>query len=230
MEGTSGGRVFALLEGILGSSPSEFIGKTCSVLMRVIESSSQEGELLIYMFGLKLGEKVGREIREGDPWSVLSEVLSYMGLAESIHVVSDEPGGTLLRVRCTEKHGRKAGCSFVRGIIAGFISQASGRYVLVTDVECRDEDCLLRVMESLENVDLEPPRDMIMEYLRANPGAHMRQIARDLGMSLGSLRWHLSVLERRGLVKERRKGNMTEFYPAEVALKYYQNSSSQGTS
>jgi len=33
---------------------------------------------------------------------------------------------------------------------------------------------------------------------------------------LGSLRWHLDVLERKGIVREKRKGNMTEFYLSDI--------------
>ncbi|MEM0036686.1 MAG: winged helix-turn-helix transcriptional regulator [Candidatus Korarchaeum sp.] len=218
-----------LLRSILGSSPSEFLGKTCSIFMRVVESSSQDGELLVYLFGLKLGEKLGKELHEGDHWETLSEVLRHMGLAESVDVVSDLRG-TTLRVKCIEDHEKRSSHTFMMGMIAGFISQVSGRYVLVRELEKRANSRVLGLIDLLEGSCIDPPRNVIVEYLRANPGAHMRQIARDLGMSLGSLRWHLSVLERRGFVRKRRKGNMTEFYPSEVILKHHQISSSQGTS
>ncbi|MCS7103435.1 MAG: winged helix-turn-helix transcriptional regulator [Candidatus Korarchaeum sp.] len=223
-------KIMMLLERVLGSSPSEFLGKTCSIFMRVVESSSQDGELLIYLFGLKLGEKVGREVIGEDRWRTLSEVLRYMGLAESIEVVEDLEGTTLI-VKCAEDRGKRSTTyGFMKGMIAGFISQLSGRYVLVRDLECQADTCVLKLIDLPEGSDIDSPRNVIMEYLRTNPGAHMRQMARDLGMSLGSLRWHLNVLERRGLVRERRKGNMTEFYPSEIILKYHQISSSQGTS
>lgn len=219
-----------LLERILGSSPSEFLEKTCSIFMRVVESFSRDGELLTYLFGLKLGEKIAKEMGGGDRWEVLSEVLKHMGLAESVDVLEGLEGITL-RIGLAGGHEKRgAGCGFVRGMVAGLISQLSGRCVLVSDLEHRADACVLKLIDLPEGSDIDPPRGLILEYLKANPGAHVRQMARDLGMSLGSLRWHLNVLERRGLVRERRKGNMTEFYPSEISLEYHQISSSQGTS
>lgn len=225
-----GSRSMVSLEKILGSSPSEFLEKTCSIFMRVIESSSHDGEFLIYLFGLKLGERIGKEVVEGDHWGALSEVLESMGLAEGVDI-TEGVDGMILRIKFGEgDEKRRVSCGFVRGMVAGFISQVSGKYVLATDMGCRDGTYLLKLVDLTEGLDLDPPRNSIMEYLRVNPGAHMRQMARDLGMSLGSLRWHLNVLEKRGLVRERRKGNMTEFYPSEIVLKHYQISLSQGTS
>lgn len=230
MEERSEDRITPLLERILGSSPSEFLGKTCSIFMRVVESSSRDGELLVYLFGLKLGERIGKEVGEGDRWEILSEVLRRMGLAESVDVLEGLKG-TVLRIGLAGDHEkRRASRGFTRGIVAGLVSQIFGRFVLVSELEYKDGACVLKLVDLPEGLDLDPPRDLILEYLRANPGAHMRQMARELGMSLGSLRWHLNVLERRGLVRERRKGNMTEFYPSEISLEYHQISSSQGTS
>ncbi len=217
-----------LLERILGSSSREFLEKTCSIFMKVVDSYSREGELLIYLFGLKLGERIGREIDMGDHWRILSDVLRGMGLVESVDMIAESFRGTTLRVRFSGDRERGK-IVFMKGLIAGLISQVSGKYFLIIESDCHADTCLLRLTELPEDPELDPPRSLIMEYLRFNPGAHLRQMARDLGMSLGSLRWHLSVLERKGLVREKRKGNLTEFYPSEV-LEYHQISSSQGTS
>lgn len=59
-----------------------------------------------------------------------------------------------------------------------------------------------------------PKRVKILEYIKANPGASMRRIARETGISYGEVQWHLSILERLGLVEWVRVGKYTCYYPA----------------
>ena len=56
-------------------------------------------------------------------------------------------------------------------------------------------------------------RVKILEYVRANPGATMRRISRDTGISYGEVQWHLSILERLGLVERLRVGKYVCYYP-----------------
>lgn len=56
-------------------------------------------------------------------------------------------------------------------------------------------------------------RVKILEYIRANPGSTMRRISRDTGISFGEVQWHLSILERLGLVERTRVGKYVCYYP-----------------
>ncbi len=214
-----------MLERVLGPSSSHLLRSACSSLMSLVETSTPEGGLLVYMFGLRLGERVGEAVKDVDPsidpWSALEEVNSHLNMTESMNLLDAGPEGAVLRVKGAKevrKQGGLGGCNFLRGFVAGFLSSLTGQLVLVEESGCCErEECQLRVMMSRRSgIASSSARRAIIEYLRVNPGAYLRQMARDLGMSLGSLRWHLNVLERSGLVWERRKGNMIEFYLSDV--------------
>ncbi len=221
----NGSKVGEVLEKILGRSSSHLLRNACSSLISLVEASTPEGGLLVYMFGLRLGERVGEAIKSVDhsinPWGALQEVNSHLGMAESLSVQDIGPEGAILRVTGAgevRKQGGMSGCNFLRGFVAGFLSALTGQLVLVEESGCCElEECQLRVIMSRRHgVASSSARKAIIEYLRVNPGAYLRQMSRDLGMSLGSLRWHLNVLERSGLVWEKRKGNMIEFYLSDV--------------
>ncbi len=208
--------VKAVLKDVLGEQPSKVLKSACYTLITLVESSSPEGGLLIYMFGLRLGEKLGERMAKlSDPLSVVRAVIESLGVAKDVKF--DEVGDEILvRVESSEEVKKTRGCNFMRGLLAGFLSKHLGRPVYVEQVSCCSEvDCYLTV-RPLEIPETNSTRQAIIEYLRVNPGAHLRQMSRDLGLSLGTLRWHLSVLERVGLVWERRKGNMTEFYLSDL--------------
>jgi len=59
-----------------------------------------------------------------------------------------------------------------------------------------------------------PKRVKILEYIKSNPGAPIRRIARETGISYGEVQWHLSVLERLGLVECVKLGRYHCYYPA----------------
>jgi len=61
-------------------------------------------------------------------------------------------------------------------------------------------------------------RRAIYEYIRRNPGVGPRQISRELGISFGEVQWHLSVLERVGLVARVTVGRRALYYPADMQL------------
>ncbi len=60
-------------------------------------------------------------------------------------------------------------------------------------------------------IELEP-RKKVYESIRDNPGAHLRQIDRMVDISLGTIRYHLRVLEKRSLIVSRKEGKYKRFY------------------
>lgn len=64
-----------------------------------------------------------------------------------------------------------------------------------------------------EPLDLESRR-RLFEYLEANPGTHMRELERALGMSTGMLTYHLDYLERAGLIRVEDAGYRKHYFVA----------------
>ncbi len=202
--------VNAVLEDVLGDHPSAVLKSACYTLMALVEASSPDGGLLIYMFGLKLGERIGSKLTEDkDALESLSSIIEALELAKLSYEWREE--GLLVRVESSEEMRKTGNCNFTRGFIAGFLSKRLGKPIYVENGGILNKGCSL-IVKPLEIPETNSTRQAIIEYLRVNPGAHLRQISRDLGLSLGTLRWHLNVLERSGLVRERRRGNMTQFY------------------
>jgi uncharacterized repeat protein (TIGR01451 family) len=61
-------------------------------------------------------------------------------------------------------------------------------------------------------------RGMIRGYVIANPGDHFNSIKKALSLNNGTLAYHLHVLEREGLIKSKRWGKFTRFYPSGMKL------------
>lgn len=59
-------------------------------------------------------------------------------------------------------------------------------------------------------------RARILEYIRENPGTHLRKVSKALGLAMGDTQYHLSVLERAGQVKSRRIRLYRHYYSAEI--------------
>ena len=55
-------------------------------------------------------------------------------------------------------------------------------------------------------------RKIILSYILDNPGSHMRKIARDLGMSLSTLRYHLEYLEKNGEIICQKQNNLKVYF------------------
>lgn len=51
----------------------------------------------------------------------------------------------------------------------------------------------------------------VLQFIQENPGCHMRWIKKDLNMSMGSVRYHLNVLEQAGRIVSE-KENLKKFY------------------
>lgn len=67
-------------------------------------------------------------------------------------------------------------------------------------------------------------RERIFDYISNYPGTHMRQIARQLNIHLGTLRYHLDHLEKNGLIVSQKQNNLKIYFasgrlrPEEKAL------------
>lgn len=60
-------------------------------------------------------------------------------------------------------------------------------------------------------MDIENNTERILQFIQQNPGCHLREIKRILDMSMGTVQYHLTALERQGkIVSERR--NLHRFY------------------
>lgn len=56
----------------------------------------------------------------------------------------------------------------------------------------------------------------VIDYVKSHPGTHIRRIAKELGLGLGDLRYHLHILEKEGLVRTRRSGLYKFVYPSNM--------------
>ncbi len=61
-------------------------------------------------------------------------------------------------------------------------------------------------------------RVRILEFIKANPGTHLRKIKRELNLAMGVIQYHLYKLERERSVVSARQGLYKRFY-ADKALK-----------
>jgi len=61
-------------------------------------------------------------------------------------------------------------------------------------------------------------RGMIRGYLLVHPGDSYSDIRRNLGLSNGTLSYHLTVLEREGIIQSQTRGSRKLFFPREARL------------
>lgn len=67
----------------------------------------------------------------------------------------------------------------------------------------------------MNNMKEAPPidnRKLIFEYVSDNPGSHLRKIARDLNVRLGTLRYHLDYLEKNGSIVSQKQNNLKIYF------------------
>ena len=55
-------------------------------------------------------------------------------------------------------------------------------------------------------------RKRIFDYVSDNPGSHLRKIARTLDVRLGTLRYHLDYLEKKGLIVSQKQNNLKMYF------------------
>jgi DNA-binding transcriptional ArsR family regulator len=60
-----------------------------------------------------------------------------------------------------------------------------------------------------------PNRRRITEHIRRHAGVHLRQVARDLDLAIGTVEHHLHLLEQHGLVQRRRAGGHACYFAAD---------------
>jgi predicted transcriptional regulator len=58
----------------------------------------------------------------------------------------------------------------------------------------------------------QPTRQQIYSYIKANPGVHFRGICNGLGLSVGEVQYHLSVLEHANLIKPFADGQNKRYF------------------
>jgi predicted transcriptional regulator len=68
--------------------------------------------------------------------------------------------------------------------------------------------------EALKN----PQRSMLYGYIRATPGAHLKQLSEEFAMKTSSILWHIRKLESAELVKSERVNGYRVFYPCEGGI------------
>lgn len=51
----------------------------------------------------------------------------------------------------------------------------------------------------------------VLQYIQENPGSHLRQIKRDLTLAMGTIQYHLNLLEQQGKVTSERY-NLHKYY------------------
>lgn len=57
-------------------------------------------------------------------------------------------------------------------------------------------------------------RRRIYRHLQKVPGAHMREIGRDLEIPMGTLEYHLHYLVKAGLLTTRQDARYTRYFPS----------------
>lgn len=62
------------------------------------------------------------------------------------------------------------------------------------------------------NTQIISNKDRIYQYIKNNPGAHLRKIKKELDLAMGDIQYNLRVLERLGLIKYRRINIYKHYY------------------
>ncbi len=87
--------------------------------------------------------------------------------------------------------------------------------------------------EALKN----PQRAMLYGFVKATPGAHLKQLSEEFSMKTSSILWHIRKLESADLVRSERANGFRVFYPVEGgvevkrlsrAITALQNTNAQG--
>ena len=68
-------------------------------------------------------------------------------------------------------------------------------------------------MDAIDETESESRSEQILAFIEAHPGAHFRQIKRELNLAMGVVQYHIYNLERKGSIASRRRGLYKRFYP-----------------
>jgi len=74
----------------------------------------------------------------------------------------------------------------------------------------------LRNAKDNDDGEISENRQRIYEFIKNNPGAHLRMICRELELAMGATQHHLAILEKSGRIKSRRINLYRHYYAAEV--------------
>ena len=61
------------------------------------------------------------------------------------------------------------------------------------------------------NDDVSGNTTRVLQYISDNPGCHMRQIKRELNLAMGTIQYHLNLLEKQGKISSERH-NLHKYY------------------
>lgn len=62
-------------------------------------------------------------------------------------------------------------------------------------------------------MDIENNTERILQHIQQNPGSHLREIKRVLDMSMGTIQYHLGVLEKQGKIISERQSLHRCYFP-----------------
>lgn len=108
---------------------------------------------------------------------------------------------------------RNAGWIAILGSVAAILLLAAseaGRWILVKGMLAVGYSRIGR-----SRLLAHPARDRLLEHIRRSPGAHLSALVKEVG-SYGAAVYHLSRMEREGLVRSARDGMRRCFYPIEI--------------
>jgi DNA-binding MarR family transcriptional regulator len=66
--------------------------------------------------------------------------------------------------------------------------------------------------KNILNTQIITNKDRIYQYIKNNPGTHLRKIKKDLGLAMGDIQYNLNVLEKSDLIKYRRISIYKHYY------------------
>ena len=71
--------------------------------------------------------------------------------------------------------------------------------------------------------DLPSNTERVLLFIQHNPGCHLRQIKRELDMSMGTIQYHLNLLEKSGKVASERHSLHRFYFPVNIFEKHDRN-------
>jgi len=67
------------------------------------------------------------------------------------------------------------------------------------------------------NTQIITNKDRIYQYIKNNPGTHLRKIKKELGLAMGDIQYNLNVLEKLELIKYRRISIYKHYYVKSIS-------------
>ena len=86
-----------------------------------------------------------------------------------------------------------------------------------------DSFILLDTKKMMMNVDDQNNADKILQFIEQNPGCHLRQIKRELSISMGTLQYHLNLLEKNGKITSDKHSLHRHYFRVGVFLENEKN-------